>query len=58
MSVALEPRMLVDTLKWADADKWVTATLAEIDDHVWNGTWVLTQFPPGRRAISSCWVFN
>ena len=44
-SVALDPRTLTDMLKWADADKWVATALAEIDDHVWNGTWVLTQFP-------------
>ena len=50
--------MLVDTLKWADADKWVTATLAEIDDHVWNGTWVLTQFPlvEGRSVHVGCLI--
>ncbi len=58
MSVALEPRTLADALKRADADKWVAAALAKIDTHIRNGTWVLTQLPPGRRAIGSHWVFK
>jgi hypothetical protein len=54
----LEPRTLVDTLKWADADKWVAAALAEIEVHIQNGTWVLAQLPAGRRAIGLHWVFK
>lgn len=57
-SDSIEPRTLADALKRADADKWVAAALAEIDAHVRNGTWVLTQLPPGRRAIGSRWVFK
>ena len=45
MSVALELRTLADVLNWADADKWVATVLAEINGHVQNGTWVLTQLP-------------
>lgn len=57
-SVILELKTLADALKQADADKWVDTALAEINAHVQNGTWVLTQLPPGRQAISSCWVFK
>jgi len=54
----LEPRTLMEALKQLDADKWVAAVLAEIKAHTQNGTWVLAQLPPGRRAISSWWVFK
>ena len=57
-SVEMEPKTLVEALKRADADKWIDAALSEIDAHVRNGTWVLTQLPPGKRAIGSRWVFK
>jgi len=57
-SVSIEPKTLANALKQPDADKWVTATLAEIEAHLQNGTWELAQLPPGRRAIGSRWVFK
>jgi hypothetical protein len=54
----LKPKTLADTLKRADAEKWVAAALAEIEAHIRNGTWVLAQLPVGRRAIGSRWVFK
>ncbi len=57
-SGSMEPRTLADTLTRPDAERWVTAALAEIEAHLENDTWELAQLPPGRRAISSCWVFK
>ena len=58
MSTAMEPKTLAEALTRPDTDKWVTAALAEIEAHIQNGTWELAQLPPGRRAISSHWVFK
>jgi len=57
-SDTIEPRTLAKALKWPDADKWVAAALTKIKAHIQNGTWELTQLPPGKRAISSWWVFK
>ena len=57
-SNSIKLRTLADALKHMDADKWVAAVLVEINAHVCNGTWVLTQLPPGRRVISLHWVFK
>jgi transposase InsO family protein len=57
-SDAIEPRTLAEALRRPDADKWVAAALAEIEAHLQNGTWVLAQLPPGKRAIGSQWVFK
>jgi len=57
-SDTIKPRTLAEALKQPDTDKWVAATLAEIKAHIQNGTWELTQLPPGKRAISSQWVFK
>jgi hypothetical protein len=38
--------------------KWVAAALTKIEAHVQNGTWVLAQLPPGKRAIGSQWIFK
>jgi hypothetical protein len=54
----MEPKSFVDALRRPDADKWVAAALAEIEAHLENGTWELTQLPPGRHAIGSRCVFK
>ena len=58
ISVKMELKTLAEALTCADANKWIDAALSEIDTHVRNGTWVLTQLPLGRRAIGSHWVFK
>ena len=58
VSQSMEPRTLAEALSRPDADSWISAALAEIEAHVANGTWELTQLPPGRRAIGSRWVFK
>jgi hypothetical protein len=57
-SISIKLKTLADVLRQPDVDKWVTAALAEIEAHLQNGTWELAQLPPGRHAISSCWVFK
>jgi len=57
-SDTIEPRTLTKALKQPDTDKWVATALAEIKAHIQNGTWELTQLPPGKKAISSWWVFK
>jgi hypothetical protein len=54
----IELRTLAEALRWPDAGKWVAATLAKIKAHVQNGTWVLAQLPPGKRAIGSWCIFK
>ena len=54
----MEPRSLAEALRCPDADKWVEAVLKEIEAHIKNGTWELTQLPPGCHAIGSRWVFK
>jgi hypothetical protein len=53
MSAVSELRTLEDALKRPDVDKWVVATLVEIEAHMQNGTWELAQLPPRKRAIGS-----
>ena len=42
----------------ADSTKWPVAIKSELDSHIENGTWEAGKLPPGRRGISSKWVFK
>ena len=42
----------------ADSTKWRAAIKSELDSHIKNGTWEAGELPPGRREISSNWVFK
>ena len=42
----------------ADSTKWRAAIKYELDSHIENGTWEAGKLPPGRREISSNWVFK
>ena len=42
----------------ADSTKWCAAINSELDSHIENGTWEAGEVPPGRREISSKWVFK
>jgi len=53
-----EPRTLAEARTRPDAAKWLEAAYAELHAHVTNGTWELTQLPPGKRVIGSRWVFK
>ena len=57
-SHSMELKLLTEALMHLDAESWISAALAEIEAHVENGTWELTQLLPGKRAIGSQWVFK
>jgi hypothetical protein len=42
----------------AASTKWHAAIKSELDSHIENGTWEPGELPPGRREISSKWVFK
>ena len=42
----------------ADSTKWQAAIESELDSHIENGTWEGGELPPGKREISSKWVFK
>jgi len=53
-----EPRTLAEARTRPDAEKWLEAAYTELHAHVTNGTWELTQLPPGKCVIGSRWVFK
>ena len=44
--------------KRPDARKWLQAAQDEMDSLLEHDTWSLTKPPPGRKIISSKWVFK
>ena len=42
----------------ANSTKWHAAIKSKVDSHIENGTWEAGKLPPGRREISSQWVFK
>lgn len=44
--------------KRVDAIKWKEAVQNELNNHETNGTWTLTNLPPGRKAITAKWVLH
>jgi hypothetical protein len=55
-----EPRTLAEALARpeAEAAMWYQAALDEMDSLVKNGVFELVKLPPGRKVISSRWVFK
>ncbi len=53
-----EPRTFSEAMNRPDADLWYKAATDEIQSHLENGTWVLTQLPKGHKAIGCRWVFK
>src|SRR5258708_39242004 len=41
-----------------DSDRWVEACNTEIFNLEANGTWELTELPPGKKVVTSGWVFK
>ena len=54
-----EPRSIseVHKLPKDEQERWLKAAQDEIQSLVENGTFQLVRLPPGRKAISSRWVF-
>ena len=51
-----EPQSYTEAM--ANSTKWRAAIKSELDSHIENGTWEAGELPPGRREISSKWVFK
>jgi len=52
------PRTLKEVLRSDAKDKWLTAMQDEICALTSNDTFELVDLPPGRKAISTCWVLK
>ncbi|KAF0710662.1 hypothetical protein As57867_005479, partial [Aphanomyces stellatus] len=46
------------TLKPVQTSKWLEATQDEYNSLLNNGTWVLTDLPPGRKALACKWLWR
>ena len=54
----LEPRTLMEALKFPDGQLYFEADVEEIKALVENRTWELVPLPAGHKAIGSRWVFR
>ena len=54
----VEPKSYDEALKSPDSSLWKEAMDAEYKALVDNGTWILCELPPGRKAIGSTWVYK
>ncbi|GLB38145.1 putative reverse transcriptase (RNA-dependent DNA polymerase) [Lyophyllum shimeji] len=54
----VEPTTWAEAMRSPDAEQWKQACLEEMKAHAENGTWTLTELPPGEKAIGSKWVFR
>ena len=55
---AAEPTTFHEAVSGPDRDKWKASIQEEYDSLLENGTWELTQLPPGKKAITTKWVFR
>ena len=53
-----DPSTYAEAMRSAEAEEWKAACQYEIDALAKNGTWVLMDLPPGRKAVKSKWVFK
>jgi hypothetical protein len=53
-----EPCSYKEAMCRPDSQQWHQAAVEEIEAHLCNGTWILVQLPPDRKAISFHWVFK
>lgn len=57
-AVASEPLTVTQAVKSVDADQWIDAMQVEYDALIKNKTWDLVPLPPGRKSISTKWLFK
>ena len=57
-ALSLEPSTYVQAMAHSDATQWTQAAKEELDAHCQNGTWELSDLPPGQKAIGCRWVFK
>jgi transposase InsO family protein len=53
-----EPQTLQEALKGDHAKEWKNAMNSEYSSILKNGTWTLSNLPPGRKAIGCKWIFK
>ena len=53
-----EPITFADALASPNSREWMTAMEEGMDSLKKNGTWMLTNIPPGRTAIINRWIFK
>ena len=53
-----DPTTVWEALNSPYSDDWIHAMNDEIEVHVENRTWTLSNLPPGKKAIKSKWVFK
>lgn len=54
----IEPNSVIEAKRGENSEKWIAAMNEEIEAHKSNGTWVLSELPSGRKAITAKWVFK
>jgi hypothetical protein len=52
------PKTLKDALGGPNCEKWLAACKTQLAKINKKGTWVLTDLPPGQKALPSKWVFD
>ncbi|GLB43908.1 putative encoded by [Lyophyllum shimeji] len=58
MAGGVEPTTWAEAMRSPDAEQWKQACLEEMNAHVENGIWTLTELPPGEKATGCKWVFR
>lgn len=53
-----EPASMEEALAGEDQEAWLAAREEEYQSHMENGTWSLTNLPPGRKALDCTWVLK
>lgn len=53
-----EPKTFKAALDSLEGDKWKAATEDELQSLLQNNTWVPSKLPPGRKALSTRWVYK
>lgn len=54
----IEPQSYKEVNSDPDSEKWQAAMAEEMESHLVNNTWTLTDLPEGRKAINSKWVYK
>ena len=53
-----EPTTMEEALVAPDREAWLASREDEFQIHMENGTWSLTNLPPGRKALDCTWVLR
>ena len=58
MSKTIEPGSYKEAIACLESELWVQAIWEEYESLIKNGTWIVCQLPPGRKAIHGKWVLK